>query len=527
MITKIRDGAWEEVHKQATRLKHRHLRDLFKHNSQRFKQFSLTLDDLTIDFSREKLDAPALNSLLALAQACNVEEKRDAMFQGEWVNVTEQRPALHMALRGMAKTTNAQEVEDELTRFLDFAESIRNGAYQGAGGAFSDVVSIGVGGSDLGPAMAVQALDGNHNGPSLHFVSNLDGTHLADTLHPLDPKRTLVIVISKSFTTQETLVNAQSAKAWLANGISKPSEHMVFITANRPAVDEFIMVGGDRGDGGRIFHLWDWVGGRYSLWSAVGLPIAIAIGAKQFRQFLAGAAHMDKHFLEADLQHNLPIILALIGIWRRNAMGWNAVALIPYDQRLARFPAYIQQLDMESNGKDVDRHGNPIAHDTAPIIFGEAGTNAQHSFFQFLHQGSHIVPVDFIIAAQPNHDLLAHHDLLLASCFAQAQALAFGRSEAETQSPIQAHRGFAGDRPSTLIVHRRLDAFALGRLIALFEHKIFVQGAIWGINSFDQWGVELGKELTHRLLPVIKGNRVSELDSSIMDLIQHVERLRQ
>jgi glucose-6-phosphate isomerase len=420
-----------------------------------------------------------------------------------------------------------------LDRFLTFAEDVRSGAFAVSGNTVTDVVNIGIGGSDLGPAMTVRALRRDHDGPRIHFVSNVDGAHLADTLAGLDPATTMGIIASKTFTTQETMTNAVSFIDWLrASGIQDTGGHLAAVSTNLEATASFGIAPE------RVFGFWDWVGGRYSIWSSIGLSLAIAIGDKGFRAFLDGAKAMDDHFLAAPPSRNLPILLALVGIWRRNAMGWPTVALIPYDQRLEFFAAYIQQLDMESNGKGTTLTGDTPRYATGPVIWGEPGTNSQHSFFQHLHQGTDTIPVDFIVAAQAREEKGDHHALLLANCLAQGRALAFGRTGGEAAEAMRAaglaeeviarltpHRTFPGDRPSTLILHERLDPFALGRLIALFEHKVFVQGVIWGVNSFDQWGVELGKVLANELLPVVKGGVVPEgLDSSTKGLIA---RLRQ
>ena len=516
--------AWRRVIDEAARLSPIHLRQLFADNSNRFDDLSATLDDLTIDFSKEKLDAEALEVIVDLARVTEVEIKRDAMFRGEAWNLTEQRPVLHMALRGGTAAPEGDDVLGVLDRFLGYAEKIR------LENQFKDVINIGIGGSDLGPAMVTRALRPDHDGPRVHFVSNVDGAHLADTLKGLDPARTLIIVASKTFTTLETMTNALSARDWLDR---HAESNMAAVSTNIDACANF----GIPED--RVFGFWDWVGGRYSLWSAIGLPIAIAVGAAKFRELLAGAKTMDNHFRTAPPAENLPILLALVGIWRRNAMGCQTVALIPYDQRLERFPAYVQQLDMESNGKGVGRTGDFIALSTGPVVWGEPGTNAQHSFFQLLHQGTDIIPVDFIVAAQPREERSHHHLHLLSNCLAQGQALAFGKTEDEVGAEMAAegwsqveinhlarHRTFPGDRPSTTILHRHLDAFSLGRLIALFEHKIFVQGVIWDLNSFDQWGVELGKQLAAGLSPIIAGRATTDgLDGSSAGLVARIKQL--
>jgi glucose-6-phosphate isomerase len=536
-------AAWEKVNAEAARLKPVHLRDLFANNPARFDTLSVRLNDFLIDFSKEKLDAPALNALLNLARISGVEAKRDAMFAGQPVNSTENRASLHTALRdgaGERVFVDGEDVmpaiRDTRDRFLAFAEDVRTGRYASqSDAAFTDVIAIGIGGSTLGPEMATRALAPWHDGPRLHFVSNVDGAHLADTIAPLDAARTLVVVVSKSFTTQETMTNARSARIWLADALGEAAgHHIAAASTNLAATREFGI------DDSRVFGFWDWVGGRFSGWSAIGLPLAIAIGATDFRAFLDGARRMDTHFRTAPLEQNLPVLLALITIWRRNAMGWPGTALVPYDQRLARFPAYVQQVEMESNGKGVTRDNAPATHATSPVVWGEPGTNSQHSFFQLLHQGTDTIPVDFLLAAEPSEQIGDHHAQLAANAFAQAAALAFGKSEDEVRAEMAAagatpeqinrlapHRAFPGDRPSTTILYHRLDPATLGSLMALAEHKVVVQGAIWNINSFDQWGVELGKSLARRLLPAVQGKAgAAGLDASTSGLLAHYAALR-
>ena len=535
--------AWTAVHSAAQRLRKSHLRDLFASDPDRFARLSFRLDDLLIDFSKERLDRGALGALLSLASVSAIAGRRDAMFEGGRINETEGRAVLHTALRAGPEARieldgrNVMiDVRETLRRFLNFAEGVRGGTFTSSSGAsFTHVVNIGIGGSDLGPAMAVQALAPFHDGPQVEFVSNVDGAHLTAVLKGLDPARTLVIVASKTFTTIETMINARSARDWLAgqSGIAS-SRHMVAVTADPRAAAAFGI------DPARTFAFREWVGGRYSIWSAVGLPLAIAIGAEGFHTFLEGARAMDRHFRRAPLSHNLPVLLALVGIWRRNAMGWPTVALIPYDQRLTRLPAYIQQLEMESNGKRIRLDGQIASQSTAPVVWGEPGTNAQHSFFQLIHQGTDVVPVDFLLAARPQEEIGGHHAQLSANALAQSAALAFGRSEAEIRREMEAagcpaseidrlapHRACPGDRPSTTILYRTLDPATLGRLIALFEHKAFAQSAIWGINAFDQWGVELGKSLASKMLPAVEGEAVDQsLDPSSAGLIAHLRELR-
>ncbi|MEO1193436.1 MAG: glucose-6-phosphate isomerase [Pseudomonadota bacterium] len=521
-MTDALSQAWTQLQTEGDRLRATHLRQFFAEDAERAQRLALEAEGLYLDFSKEKLDATALQALVALAEAASVEEKREQLFSGAEINVTEGRAVQHMALRAPPGTEIRIGGSDVMPavletrrRFLAFAEQVRDGSYAASERQpFTDVINIGIGGSDLGPVMAVRALAPDADGPRLHFVSNVDGAHLTDVLRPLDPARTLIIIASKTFTTQETMRNAVSARDWLRAALGAGADrHMAAVSTNLEGTADFGIAQE------RVFGFWDWVGGRYSLWSAIGLPLAIAIGAKNFEAFLAGGSAMDRHFRSAPLAANLPVLLALIGIWRRNILGYPAVALIPYDQRLERFPAYIQQLDMESNGKSRTLDGRPVTRATGPLIFGEPGTNAQHSFFQLVHQGSDVIPVDFIAAVEPREQLADHHRLLLANCLAQSQALAFGRSEAEVRAEMQAagkdpaeidrlapHRVFPGDRPSTTLLQERLDPFALGRLVALFEHKVFVQGVIWDVNSYDQWGVELGKVLAKALIPVLEGS---------------------
>lgn len=527
---------WGGLQAEASRLSQRSLRDLFAADDHRFAKHSYRMDDLLIDFSKEKLDMDAWAALLRLAHAKDVEARRDAMFAGEPINETEGRAVYHVALRGGAGPDAAVDgqpvmgdVNETLDRFLTFAEAVRSGEYATAcGGQFTDVVNIGIGGSDLGPAMACRALRPDADGPVLHFISNVDGAHATDVLEKLDPATTLIIVASKTFTTLETMSNARAARDWLAAMLGEEAgTHIAAVSTNVEGAGEFGVAPE------RVFGFWDWVGGRYSIWSAIGLPLAIAIGADDFRAFLKGAADMDNHFRTAPLAENLPVLLALAGIWRRNLMNWPTVALIPYDQRLEFFAAYVQQLDMESNGKSTTLAGAPPHDATGPVIWGEPGTNSQHSFFQHLHQGTDVIPVDFLIARHAREDLGDHHPLLVANCLAQSRALAFGRTGEEAAAGMRskgmdeaeidrltAHRTFRGDRPSTTIVYDRLDPYALGRLIALFEHKVFVQGAIWGVNSYDQWGVELGKDLAVALIPMVRdGAEVEGVDGSTAGLL--------
>jgi glucose-6-phosphate isomerase len=518
----------------ADRLRATTLGALFADDPGRAAALTVSVDDLTIDFSKEKLDAAARDALLALAPV--VAAARDAMAAGALINNTEGRPALHMALRGTVApdVEGVSAVASVRDAFLAFAEDVRGGVYRPSGQPITDVVNIGIGGSDLGPAMVVRALAADADGPRVHCLSNVDGAHAADILRDLNPATTLAIVASKTFTTVETMTNARTVAAWLEAGLGGPAgAHLAAVSTNLEGCAAF----GIPPD--RVFGFWDWVGGRYSLWGAIGLPIAMAVGRAGFEALLAGAAAMDRHFLTAPPAQNLPMLLGLVALWRRRYLGLPSVALIPYDQRLERFPAYVQQLDMESLGKRVTREGGPVDGPTGALIWGEPGTNAQHSFFQLLHQGTDVVPVDFILAAEAREGPGTHHTQLVANCLAQSAALAFGLSEDAVRAEmaaagkpqaeidrLAAHRTFPGDRPSTTILHRRLDPFTLGRLVALYEHKVFTQAAAMGINPFDQWGVELGKVLAKSLAPAVESGDVTDFDGSTTALLARIVSLR-
>lgn len=514
------------------------IRDHFMGDDMRFERFSLQLDTLLFDYSKNRIDDKTLDLLVGLAVAAGVERRRDDMFAGKSINESENRAVLHVALRAEKSqpfSVGGQDVaagiHRELERMRDFSDGVRSGRLRGfTGREFTDVVNIGVGGSNLGPAVATAALHPFHDGPRTHFVSNMDGSGVADTLRDLDPETTLFLAASKSFTTDETMTNAETAKAWLVAALGKDavSSHFVALSTNLTAVGEF----GIRPD--YIFGFWDWVGGRYSLWSAIGLPICLAIGFRNFTDLLAGARRVDDHFKNAPLRQNIPVVMALLGIWYRNIWNFPTHAVIPYDQRLADLPAYLQQLDMESNGKRVTRSGNPVNRKSGPIVWGEAGTNSQHAFFQLIHQGTDIVPVDFLIAAQCYEEESLHHAKLVANCFAQSEALMLGKDEESVRRELRAtglpdprieallpHKIMPGNRPSNTFLYDKLDPRTLGMLIALYEHKVFVQGTIWGINSFDQWGVELGKKLANELLPMIE-ERIAPTgrDTSTLGLIR-------
>lgn len=521
------------------------MRKTFSENLNRFKEFSLQLDDLLFDWSKCLINEETMQLLSALAKAADVEGMRAAMFAGEPINVTENRSVLHVALRDttsvevlVAGQNVLPEIKAVLSRMGDFSDGIRSGAIKTASGeAFTDIVNIGIGGSDLGPVMATLALAPYHDGPRAHFVSNIDGAHIADVLAPLNPATTLIIVASKTFTTIETMTNAQTARQWIVAKLGEEavSAHFAAVSTALDRVADFGI------DEDRVFGFWDWVGGRYSVWSAIGLPVMIAVGRKNFAQMLAGAHAMDKHFREAPLLENLPVVLGLIGYWHRAICNYTSRAVIPYDQRLSRLPAYLQQLDMESNGKSVMLDGSPVTGPTGPVVWGEPGTNGQHAFFQLLHQGTDIIPLEFITACKSHEPNLDHqHEMLLANCLAQSEALMKGRTLEEARAQLIAsgmnnemvekiapHRVFSGNRPSVTIIHDALTPFALGRLVALYEHRVFVEAQLFGINAFDQWGVELGKELATELLDVVAGHKsAANRDSSTQGLVNHLHERR-
>lgn len=536
--------ALEALHEHCHQIRDLDLRAVFQADSQRFEAFSATLDDLTLDFSKCAVTDQTLTLLVDLAKAAGVGARRDAMFAGEAINSTEDRAVLHTALRNSTGPVfhNGHDVMPDVKAVLNamsaFADKIRSGKLTGeTGKPFTDIVNIGIGGSDLGPCMATLALAPYHDGPKAHYVSNIDAAHITDTLGGLDPETTLFIIASKTFTTVETMTNAQTAREWIAERLGKGAvgAHFAAVSTALDKVATF-GIGQDR-----VFGFWDWVGGRYSLWSAIGLPVMIAIGPENFRRMLAGAAAMDDHFRETPLEQNLPVLLGLIGFWHRVIRSYPSRAVIPYDQRLGRLPAYLQQLDMESNGKCVKLDGSHVVTPTGPIVWGEPGTNGQHAFFQLLHQGTDVIPVEFIVAANGHEPALKHHqDLLVANCFAQSEALMKGRTLEEAKAQLLSkgldepeaerlapHRVFPGNRPSITILYRMLDPYALGRLVALYEHRVFVEAALFGINAFDQWGVELGKELATELLPVVEGKKDSAgRDASTVGLVKRLFSLR-
>lgn len=518
------DAAWAAVAAQHARLVGVHPVTLFERDAERFEHCSASAAGLLLDWSRQRIDAAALGSLGALAEAAGVPAAIEAMFRGDRINRTEDRAVLHVALRqpagaGIGGPAIEAEVLAERSRMLAFAESVR------IGGEFDDVVHLGIGGSDLGPAMAVQALR-HHTGrggqrvPRVRFAANVDGCALSDILAEVDPRRTLFIVVSKTFTTQETLANARTARAWLVTHLGEAAvpAHFAAVSVNAAAMDAF----GIHPD--RRFRMWDWVGGRYSLWSSVGVSLAIAIGASGFEQLLAGAHAMDRHFREAPWSRNLPILMALIGIWNIDCERLPTLAVLPYDSRLARFPAFLQQLDMESNGKRVGVDGAPVTHGTAPVVWGEPGNDAQHSFFQMLHQGSPRAALDILLGLHSSCGREDHQELAIANALAQSEAFLRGRA-GDGVTPHQVHQG---GRPLSLLVFDRVDPATLGALVALYEHKVFAQSVVWGINAFDQFGVELGKSIATEVLGKMRTAHASEqVSPSLRGLLGHVRARRE
>ncbi|MDX1605251.1 MAG: glucose-6-phosphate isomerase [Candidatus Competibacterales bacterium] len=541
MPTPTRLPAWQSLQEQREQLAGHHLRELFAEDSDRFRRFSRRFEGLLLDFSKNRITGETFELLLELARQADLPAGIEALFGGERINHTEQRAVLHMALRNRSHrpfTVDGQDVMPEVDRVLEqmrlFADKIRNGAWTGfTGQTIRTVVNIGIGGSDLGPRLICEALR-PYGDPMLtmHFMSSVDGAHVQRILSQCDPETTLFIVASKTFTTQETMTNAITARDWLLAALGQEAavaKHFVAVSTNRRAVQGFGI------DPGNMFEFWDWVGGRYSLWSAIGLPIAIYLGHERFNELLAGAHALDEHFRQAPLADNLPVILGLIGLWNGNFQDADSHVMLVYDDYLRSLPDYLQQLDMESNGKSVDRDGHPVAYATGPVVWGGPGNNGQHAFYQLLHQGTRRFAADFLAPVKPLDPLGEHHSILLANCLAQSQALMQGKTEAEARAELQdqglegealerllPYKVFAGDRPSNTLLYQELDPRTLGALLALYEHKVFVQGWLWHINSFDQWGVELGKQLAKVILPELQGRQpVGAHDASTVGLIGH------
>ncbi|MBI3713451.1 MAG: glucose-6-phosphate isomerase [Burkholderiales bacterium] len=509
------------------------LKELFRADPQRFTHFSASACGMLLDYSKQRMDTTAKLNLLALARQQEVEARRDAMLRGEAINNTENRAVLHTVLRlpkgekFMLNGENiAADVHSVLAQMRSFSDAVREGRWLGyTGKAIRTIINIGIGGSDLGPQMACIALaPWSQKNLSLHFVSNVDGRHVADSLENADPETTLIVVASKTFTTMETLTNARTAREWmLAHGCPEDQirQHFVALSTNVKAAAAFGIAEEN------VFPFWNWAGGRYSMWSAIGLSIALYVGADRFEEMLAGAHEMDLHFAQAPLEKNLPVLMALIGVWNINFLGLQALSIAPYHQRMTRLPAYLQQLEMESNGKSVTREGNRVDYTTSPILFGEAGTNGQHAYFQLLHQGATIIPTDFIVVADDDAGLPGHNQALLANCFAQSKAMAWGKNIDEVRAELGdlpekmlAPRVFEGNRPTSTLLLDSLTPRSLGALIALYEHKVFVQSVIWDINAFDQWGVELGKSLAQQLISLNPDAVKETYDSSTRGLLQ-------
>ena len=539
--------AWKALEAHQSQLAHTTIADLFKQEQNRFNDYSLTFENqILVDFSKNKINQETLKLLRQLAKESALDESINAMFTGEKINRTENRAVLHTALRNRSNTpvyVDGKDVMPEvnavLAKMSAFCDRVISGEWKGyTGKAITDVVNIGIGGSDLGPYMVTEALRPYKNHLNMHFVSNVDGTHIAETLKKVNPETTLFLVASKTFTTQETMTNANSARDWLlaaAKDNSAVAKHFAALSTNGKAVAEFGI------DTNNMFEFWDWVGGRYSLWSAIGLSIALSIGFDNFEALLSGAHEMDKHFRTAPLEKNIPATLALVGLWNTNFLGAQTEAILPYDQYLHRFAAYFQQGNMESNGKYVDRNGDVIRdYQTGPIIWGEPGTNGQHAFYQLIHQGTMLIPCDFIAPAQSHNPLGDHHSKLLSNFFAQTEALAFGKTKEEVEAEfvkagksldevkdIVPFKVFTGNKPTNSILVQKITPFVLGALIAMYEHKIFTQGVIFNIFSFDQWGVELGKQLANRILPELADKeKVSSHDSSTNGLINQFKAWR-
>ncbi len=541
-----RSAAWSALVSHKHEIDKLHMRSLFQEDDARFEHFSIVWEGMLLDYSKNRITSHTLELLLDLARGARLEKMRGEMFEGKSINFTEHRSVLHTALRrpqGFSLEIDGLEISEEIADVLrqmkGCCERVISGKWKGyTGQAMTDIVNIGIGGSDLGPCMVTEALRPFAHGKlKVHFVSNIDGTHISETLKKLNPATTLFIIASKTFTTQETLTNAMSAREWFllhAGDESHIAKHFVAVSTNRAKVVEFGI------DEANMFRFWDWVGGRYSLWSSIGLSIALYLGFDRFQELLDGAYAMDEHFLKTPLEKNIPVLLAVLGIWYNNFFDVSSHAVIPYDQYMHRFPAYLQQLDMESNGKRVNRQGSPVEYATGPVIWGEPGTNSQHAFFQLLHQGPDFIPADFIVPLKTQNPIGEHHDILLANCFAQTEALMKGKDEHEVRSELEAagcdpseiagllpHKVFPGNRPTNTILLNELNPFTLGSLIAMYEHKVFVQGIIWEVNSFDQWGVELGKQLAKTIFPEIQGSEtVTTHDGSTNALINAYREFR-
>jgi len=537
--------AWSRLDDHFVEMEPKSLRELFENAPNRFEQFHIRFQDILFDYSKNRINSETMKLLVELAEECGLKNAIKKQFSGDLINVTENRAVLHTALRNRNNQpvlVDGKDVMPAVNAVLDqmkaFSEKVISGEWKGfSGKEITDVVNIGIGGSDLGPVMVTEALKFYKTRLNLHFVSNVDGTHIAETLKNLNPETTLFIIASKTFTTQETMTNAHTARNWFLNSEAAEKDvakHFVALSTNQSEVEKFGI------DSENMFQFWDWVGGRYSLWSAIGLSICLAVGFENFEELLQGAFEMDNHFKTTDFEENIPVILALLGIWYNNFFGAESIAILPYEQYLSRFAAYFQQGDMESNGKYVDRNGVPVDYQTGPIIWGEPGTNGQHAFYQLIHQGTKMIPCDFIAGANSLNPVGDHHAKLLSNFFAQTEALAFGKTEAEVVEELKKqgksdseieflkpYKIFEGNRPTNSILYKILTPNVLGNLLAMYEHKIFVQGVIWNIYSYDQWGVELGKQLANKILPELENKEtIHSHDSSTNGLINVYKEMR-
>lgn len=544
-INPTQTRAWSELEKHFKSIENKHLKSLFEEDEKRFENFHLKFRDMIFDYSKNRIDAETVKLLTGLAEECRVRDAIEQQFSGGLINETEGRAVLHTALRNRDNRpvyVDGKDVMPEVNEVLEqmksFSDKVISGEWKGfSGREITDIVNIGIGGSDLGPVMVTEALKHFKTRLELHFVSNVDGTHIAETLKKLNPETTLFIIASKTFTTQETMTNALTAREWLLGSGAPESDvakHFVALSTNKAEVEKFGI------DPANMFRFWDWVGGRYSLWSAIGLSICLGVGFDNFTELLEGAFEMDNHFRNEDFNENIPVILALLGIWYNNFFGAESVAILPYEQYLSRFAAYFQQGDMESNGKYIDRSGKAVSYQTGPIIWGEPGTNGQHAFYQLIHQGKKLIPCDFLAGANSLNPVGDHHPKLLSNFFAQTEALAFGKTGEEVASELKSQgkstpeieflkpfKVFEGNRPTNSFLYSELNPKTLGSLIAMYEHKIFVQGVIWNIFSYDQWGVELGKQLANKILPELNSDEeITSHDSSTNGLINAYKQMR-
>ena len=544
-INPTQTQAWKKLENHFQSIKNKSIQNLFDENKQRFEQFHIQFQDILLDYSKNRMDSETMNLLVELAEECQLKDAIEKQFSGDLINETENRAVLHTALRNRGNQpvlVDGKDVMPDVNSVLEqmknFSEKVISGEWKGfSGKEITDIVNIGIGGSDLGPVMVCEALKHYQTRLSLHFVSNVDGTHIAETLKELNPETTLFIIASKTFTTQETMTNAHSARTWFLNSAANENDvakHFVALSTNKTEVEKFGI------DAENMFQFWDWVGGRYSLWSAIGLSICLSVGFENFEELLEGAHEMDQHFRKADFKENMPVILALLGIWYNNFFGAESLAILPYEQYLSRFAAYFQQGDMESNGKYIDRNGQKIDYQTGPIIWGEPGTNGQHAFYQLIHQGTKLIPCDFLAGANSLNKIGDHHAKLLSNFFAQTEALAFGKTENQVVEELKNQgksdeeieflkpfKVFEGNKPTNSILYKELNPKTLGSLIAMYEQKIFVQGVIWNIFSFDQWGVELGKQLANQILPELNSDeKITSHDSSTNGLINAYKKMR-